>query len=69
MFFSTSLFTFAFFLHPEFCHVGSEPISFFQGIKLVMGHGPYVKLVIGFLFTSLAFMVRIDTDLCAGYCL
>lgn len=69
MFFSTSFFTFAFFLHPEFCRVGSEPISFFQGIKLVMGHGPYVKLVIGFLFTSLAFMVRIDTDLCAGYCL
>lgn len=25
-----------------------------------MGHGPYVKLVTGFLFTSLAFMVRID---------
>uniref|UniRef100_A0A674N3L1 MFSD2 lysolipid transporter A, lysophospholipid b n=1 Tax=Takifugu rubripes TaxID=31033 RepID=A0A674N3L1_TAKRU len=41
----------------EFCRVGSEPISFFQGIKLVMGHGPYVKLVIGFLFTSLAFML------------
>ncbi|TWW65377.1 sodium-dependent lysophosphatidylcholine symporter 1-B [Takifugu flavidus] len=41
----------------EFCRVGSEPISFFQGIKLVMGHGPYVKLVIGFLFTSLGFML------------
>uniref|UniRef100_A0AAR2LGT8 Major facilitator superfamily (MFS) profile domain-containing protein n=1 Tax=Pygocentrus nattereri TaxID=42514 RepID=A0AAR2LGT8_PYGNA len=35
----------------------SEPMSFFQGIRLVMGHGPYVKLVMGFLFTSLAFML------------
>uniref|UniRef100_A0A8D3BTV2 MFSD2 lysolipid transporter A, lysophospholipid b n=1 Tax=Scophthalmus maximus TaxID=52904 RepID=A0A8D3BTV2_SCOMX len=34
-----------------------EPMSFFQGIKLVMGHGPYAKLVMGFLFTSLAFML------------
>lgn len=25
-----------------------------------MGHGPYVKLVAGFLFTSLGFMVRAD---------
>ena len=25
---------------------------------MVMNHGPYVKLVLGFLFTSLAFMVR-----------
>lgn len=33
-------------------------MSFFQGIKLVMGHGPYAKLVMVFLFTSLAFMVR-----------
>lgn len=33
-------------------------MSFFQGIKLVMGHGPYAKLVTVFLFTSLAFMVR-----------
>ena len=32
-------------------------MSFFQGMKLVMGHGPYAKLVMGFLFTSLAFMV------------
>ncbi|XP_024119517.1 sodium-dependent lysophosphatidylcholine symporter 1-B isoform X1 [Oryzias melastigma] len=35
----------------------SEPMSFFQGIKLVMGHGPYAKLVMVFLFTSLAFML------------
>lgn len=35
----------------------SEPIGFFQGIKLVMGHGPYAKLVMVFLFTSLAFML------------
>lgn len=33
-------------------------MSFFQGIRLVMGHGPYAKLVMVFLFTSLAFMVR-----------
>ncbi|XP_049606306.1 sodium-dependent lysophosphatidylcholine symporter 1-B [Syngnathus scovelli] len=35
----------------------SEPLSFFQGIKLVMGHGPYAKLVMVFLFTSLGFML------------
>ncbi|XP_077599925.1 sodium-dependent lysophosphatidylcholine symporter 1-B [Stigmatopora nigra] len=35
----------------------SEPLSFFQGIKLVMGYGPYAKLVMVFLFTSLAFML------------
>lgn len=35
-----------------------EPISFFQGLKLVMKHGAYIKLITGFLFTSLAFMVR-----------
>ncbi|KAF7691242.1 sodium-dependent lysophosphatidylcholine symporter 1-B [Silurus meridionalis] len=35
----------------------SERMSFFRGIRLVMGHGPYAKLVIGFLFTSLAFML------------
>ncbi|KAK6327969.1 hypothetical protein J4Q44_G00036150 [Coregonus suidteri] len=35
----------------------SELMSFWQGIRLVMGHGPYVKLVMGFLFTSLAFML------------
>ncbi|XP_069478498.1 sodium-dependent lysophosphatidylcholine symporter 1 isoform X2 [Ambystoma mexicanum] len=31
--------------------------SFFQGLKLVMSHGPYIKLIAGFLFTSLAFML------------
>ncbi|XP_049891441.1 sodium-dependent lysophosphatidylcholine symporter 1-B [Epinephelus moara] len=35
----------------------SEPMGFFQGIKLVMGHGPYAKLVMVFLFTSLGFML------------
>ncbi|XP_028674437.1 sodium-dependent lysophosphatidylcholine symporter 1-B isoform X1 [Erpetoichthys calabaricus] len=34
-----------------------KPVTFSQGLRLVMGHGPYVKLVIGFLFTSLAFML------------
>uniref|UniRef100_A0AAQ5ZCU4 Major facilitator superfamily domain containing 2A n=1 Tax=Amphiprion ocellaris TaxID=80972 RepID=A0AAQ5ZCU4_AMPOC len=41
----------------ESCRLRSEPMSFFQGIKLVMGHGPYAKLVMVFLFTSLAFML------------
>lgn len=36
----------------------AEPVSFFQGLKLVMKHGPYIKLIAAFLFTSLAFMVR-----------
>ncbi|CAK6960983.1 sodium-dependent lysophosphatidylcholine symporter 1-B [Scomber scombrus] len=35
----------------------SEPMGFCQGIKLVMGHGPYAKLVMVFLFTSLGFML------------
>uniref|UniRef100_A0A8B9LNC1 Major facilitator superfamily domain containing 2ab n=1 Tax=Astyanax mexicanus TaxID=7994 RepID=A0A8B9LNC1_ASTMX len=39
------------------CRVRTEPMSFFQGIRMVMGHGPYAKLVMGFLFTSLAFML------------
>lgn len=34
-----------------------EPVSFFRGLKLVMNHGAYIKLIVGFLFTSLAFMV------------
>ncbi|MBN3305193.1 NLS1B protein, partial [Amia calva] len=34
-----------------------KPMSFFEGLRLVMGHGPYTKLVMGFLFTSLAFML------------
>uniref|UniRef100_A0A8C6VVK9 MFSD2 lysolipid transporter A, lysophospholipid b n=1 Tax=Nothobranchius furzeri TaxID=105023 RepID=A0A8C6VVK9_NOTFU len=33
------------------------PHAFFQGIRLVMGHGPYAKLVVVFLFTSLGFML------------
>uniref|UniRef100_A0A8C1ZJZ5 Major facilitator superfamily domain containing 2aa n=1 Tax=Cyprinus carpio TaxID=7962 RepID=A0A8C1ZJZ5_CYPCA len=32
-------------------------VSFQTGLRLVMGHGPYVKLVLAFLFTSLAFML------------
>uniref|UniRef100_A0A8C6T032 Major facilitator superfamily domain containing 2ab n=1 Tax=Neogobius melanostomus TaxID=47308 RepID=A0A8C6T032_9GOBI len=39
------------------CRPKSEPMSFFQGIRLVMGHGPYAKLVMVFLFTSLGFML------------
>uniref|UniRef100_A0A8C0WBA9 Sodium-dependent lysophosphatidylcholine symporter 1 n=1 Tax=Castor canadensis TaxID=51338 RepID=A0A8C0WBA9_CASCN len=35
----------------------AEPMPFFQGLRLVMSHGPYVKLIAGFLFTSLAFML------------
>ncbi|KAI3367849.1 hypothetical protein L3Q82_026677 [Scortum barcoo] len=35
----------------------SQPLTFRQGLWLVMNHGPYIKLVIGFLFTSLAFML------------
>lgn len=35
----------------------AESMPFFQGLRLVMSHGPYVKLIAGFLFTSLAFMV------------
>uniref|UniRef100_A0A8C8D5V2 Uncharacterized protein n=1 Tax=Oncorhynchus tshawytscha TaxID=74940 RepID=A0A8C8D5V2_ONCTS len=31
----------------------TEPMSFFEGVRMVMGYGPYVKLVMGFLFTSL----------------
>ncbi|KAJ3608971.1 hypothetical protein NHX12_023499 [Muraenolepis orangiensis] len=41
----------------ESCRPRSEPMSFFQGMRLVMGYGPYAKLVMGFLFTSLAFML------------
>ncbi|XP_060798821.1 sodium-dependent lysophosphatidylcholine symporter 1-B [Neoarius graeffei] len=43
--------------HEGISKVQSEQISFFRGIRLVMGHGPYTKLVMGFLFTSLAFML------------
>ncbi|XP_026156219.1 sodium-dependent lysophosphatidylcholine symporter 1-B [Mastacembelus armatus] len=41
----------------ESCRPRSEPMGFFQGIRLVMGHGPYAKLVMVFLFTSLGFML------------
>ncbi|XP_041823044.1 sodium-dependent lysophosphatidylcholine symporter 1-B [Melanotaenia boesemani] len=41
----------------ESCRIRAEPMSFFQGIRLVMGHGPYAKLVMVFLFTSLGFML------------
>ncbi|XP_043995009.1 sodium-dependent lysophosphatidylcholine symporter 1-B [Gambusia affinis] len=37
--------------------IKSKPMPFLQGIKMVMGYGPYAKLVMGFLFTSLAFML------------
>ncbi|XP_036431125.1 sodium-dependent lysophosphatidylcholine symporter 1-A isoform X1 [Colossoma macropomum] len=32
-------------------------LSFVEGLRLLQTHGPYVKLVTGFLFTSLAFML------------
>ncbi|XP_034432752.1 sodium-dependent lysophosphatidylcholine symporter 1-B-like [Hippoglossus hippoglossus] len=35
----------------------SNLLTFRHGLWMVMSHGPYVKLVIGFLFTSLAFML------------
>lgn len=35
----------------------AEPVSFFRGLRQVMSHGPYVKLIAAFLFTSLAFML------------
>ncbi|XP_013876565.1 sodium-dependent lysophosphatidylcholine symporter 1-B [Austrofundulus limnaeus] len=41
----------------ESSQIRTEPMPFFQGIKLVMGHGPYAKLVMVFLFTSLGFML------------
>ncbi|XP_065150629.1 sodium-dependent lysophosphatidylcholine symporter 1-B [Paramisgurnus dabryanus] len=41
----------------ETCRVRTQPMSFVQGIRMVMGYGPYAKLVMGFLFTSLAFML------------
>lgn len=37
-------------------------MPFFQGIRLVVGHGPYAKLVMVFLFTSLGFMVGTISD-------
>ncbi|CAK6440991.1 unnamed protein product [Pipistrellus nathusii] len=35
----------------------AESMPFFRGLRLVMSHGPYIKLIAGFLFTSLAFML------------
>uniref|UniRef100_A0A1A8RED8 Major facilitator superfamily domain containing 2aa n=1 Tax=Nothobranchius rachovii TaxID=451742 RepID=A0A1A8RED8_9TELE len=35
----------------------SDPLTFRQGLLVLVSHGPYVKLVVGFLFTSLAFML------------
>lgn len=35
----------------------SKPLTFRQGLWVIVSHGPYVKLVMGFLFTSLAFML------------
>ncbi|KAF7662983.1 hypothetical protein LDENG_00222230 [Lucifuga dentata] len=35
----------------------SQPLTFRQGLCVVIRHGPYVKLVLSFLFTSLAFML------------
>ncbi|XP_060727559.1 sodium-dependent lysophosphatidylcholine symporter 1-A isoform X3 [Tachysurus vachellii] len=37
--------------------VKAECLSFVESLKLLQKHGPYVKLVTGFLFTSLAFML------------
>ncbi|XP_018420010.1 PREDICTED: sodium-dependent lysophosphatidylcholine symporter 1 [Nanorana parkeri] len=40
------------------CELLSEQsVSFWQGLKLVMSHRPYIRLIAGFLFTSLAFML------------
>ncbi|XP_037683517.1 sodium-dependent lysophosphatidylcholine symporter 1 isoform X2 [Choloepus didactylus] len=41
----------------EPCETQKEPMPFFRGLRLVMSHGPYVKLIAAFLFTSLAFML------------
>uniref|UniRef100_W5LQ14 MFSD2 lysolipid transporter A, lysophospholipid a n=1 Tax=Astyanax mexicanus TaxID=7994 RepID=W5LQ14_ASTMX len=35
----------------------AEQLTFLEGLQLLQRHGPYVKLVMGFLFTSLAFML------------
>lgn len=43
---------------PEPCETQQvKQIPFFRGLRLVMSHGPYVKVIAAFLFTSLAFMV------------
>ncbi|XP_004614277.1 sodium-dependent lysophosphatidylcholine symporter 1 isoform X1 [Sorex araneus] len=35
----------------------AESVSYLRGLRLVMSHGPYIKLIAAFLFTSLAFML------------
>ncbi|XP_046692560.1 sodium-dependent lysophosphatidylcholine symporter 1-A isoform X2 [Silurus meridionalis] len=39
------------------CVKAERCLSFVESLKLLQKHGPYVKLVMGFLFTSLAFML------------
>ncbi|KAB5582205.1 hypothetical protein PHYPO_G00184470 [Pangasianodon hypophthalmus] len=41
----------------ERCVKEDRCLSFVESLKLLQKHGPYVKLVAGFLFTSLAFML------------
>ncbi|KAF5890671.1 tyrosine--tRNA ligase, cytoplasmic [Clarias magur] len=41
----------------ERCVKEERCLTFIEGLKLLQKHGPYVKLVMGFLFTSLAFML------------
>uniref|UniRef100_G3WW76 Major facilitator superfamily domain containing 2A n=2 Tax=Sarcophilus harrisii TaxID=9305 RepID=G3WW76_SARHA len=43
--------------HREPCEKKEQPPSFFRGLRLVMSHGPYIKLIASFLFISLAFML------------
>ncbi|CAL1574958.1 unnamed protein product [Knipowitschia caucasica] len=43
--------------HKDKIREKSAPLPFLRGLWLVMSHGPYVKLVISFLFTSLGFML------------
>lgn len=63
---TTSDYEVSFLVFAETSKVRSNRMSFFRGIRLVMGHGPYAKLVMGFLFTSLAFMVSVTLDLQYG---
>ncbi|XP_061598973.1 sodium-dependent lysophosphatidylcholine symporter 1-B-like [Cololabis saira] len=35
----------------------AEPLSFRRGLLMILSHGPYIRLIFGFLFTSLAFML------------
>ncbi len=38
-------------------------VSYLTGMKMVAGHTPYVRLVFGFLFASLAFQVSSFSEL------